>query len=439
MACDNTQALYARGKARIPGGAHLLSKQPERFAPGQWPAYFREARGCEVWDLDGRRYMDMAHNGVGACLLGYGHPAVTNAVIERIAHGHACTLNPPEEVELAEALCAIHPWATQVRLTRGGGEAGAVAARIARAATSRPLIAVCGYHGWHDWYLAANLGESESLAGHLLPGLPPAGVPDALRGTALAFAHGDCHAFDAIAAAHGGQLAAVVVEPCRHRPPAPGFLEHLRAATQRLGALLIFDEITVGWRLCYGGAHKRFGIEPDMAVFAKALGNGHPIGAVIGTAAAMEGAHRTFISSTSWTDAVGPTAALATLAQFRETDVPGHVEAIGLHVQRIWHECARRHGLPVTVPDGFACLAQFAFDHPEAVVLRTLYTQGMLDRGYLAGTAFYPTLAHTHAIADAFADAVDAVFADIAAALATGNPAQHLRGPAAHEGFQRLV
>lgn len=430
---------YAQAKQSIPGGTQLLSKRPEMFAPDRWPAYFREARGCEVWDLDGRQYYDMALNGVGACLLGYAHPGVVRAVNERVARGTACSLNPPEEVELAERLCAIHPWAEQARFSRGGGEACAIAVRIARATTGRSQVAVCGYHGWEDWYLAANLGSSDALSGHLLPGLAPDGVPAELRGTAHAFAHGDADALDAILSAHGEDIAAVVMEPCRYRDPEPGFLEHVRDRAHAAGALLVFDEITIGWRTCLGGAHLRLGVNPDLAVFAKALGNGHPISAVIGTEAAMGGAQRSFISSTAWTEAIGPTAALATLDVMQEHDVPAHVTRIGELVQECWRSAAAKHSVPVQVPEDYPSLAHFTFEHEQANALKTLFTQQMLVHGFLATTAIYPTLAHTEAVVAEYADAVDQVFEEIACGLEEGDIAGRLAGPEAHKGFRRLV
>jgi len=436
---SKAQALYAHAKQRIPGGTQLLSKRPEMFAPGQWPAYFRDARGCEVWDLDGRHYYDMSHNAVGACLLGYAHPAVTQAVQECIARGSMCTLNPPEEVELADTLCALHPWAEQVRLTRTGGEACAVAVRIARATTGRSAVAICGYHGWHDWYLAANLGEEDALTGHLLPGLDPSGVPRELRGTAFTFPYEDRAAFQAILDAHGPRLAAVIMEPCRYHDPEPGFLAFVRDAAHAAGALVIFDEITIAWRRCYGGAHLHLGVEPDIAVFAKALGNGHPIGAVIGSRAAMDGAHSSFISSTYWTESVGPVAALATLQVMREEDAAEHVNRIGEQVQELWRASARTHGLPLVVPDTYPCLAHFRFDHEQANLLKTRYVQGMLAQGFLAGPAFYPTRAHTAEIIEHYAEALDAVFGEMAAALDSGTLAEGLLGLPAQEGFARLL
>ena len=229
------------------------------------------------------------------------------------------------------------------------------------------------------------------------------------------------------------------MEPCRYQDPEPGFLECVRNGAHAKGALLIFDEITIGWRRCYGGAHLLLGVEPDLAVFAKALGNGHPIAAVIGTKAAMEGAHTSFISSSYWTESAGPVAALATLHVLKRHDVCGHVAHIGTLVAEHWREAAAKHALPLFVPESYPCLAHFAFDHPQANELKTLYTQGMLERGFLAGPAVYPTLAHTEGVIARFADALDEVFAEIARALADDAVQARLNGPPAHEGFRRLL
>jgi len=336
-------------------------------------------------------------------------------------------------------LCEIHPWSKQVRFTRSGGEAAAVAVRIARATTDRSLVAVCGYHGWHDWYLAANLGESDALRGHLLPGLDPLGVPKELRGTAVTFKYNSREEFQNILDKYGDNLAAVIMEPCRNKDPEPGFLEFVRKGAHRCGALVIFDEITIGWRLHFGGAHLKFGVNPDIAIFAKALGNGHPIGAVIGTEDAMAGAQVSFISSTYWTESVGPTAALATIRKMKEINVPDYVAHIGRLVIDLLSANAARHRLPVIVGNGYPCLAQFSFDHELKEEMRTLYTQLMLERGFLAGYSIYPTMAHTEEIISLYGRAIDEVFGEIANALSTGNIKARLKGPVAHSGFRRLV
>ncbi len=220
--------------------------------------------------MDGRRYVDMSYMGVGPCLLGYSDPDVTEAVIARIERGSMCTLNNPEEVDLAQLLLEIHSWAENVRFARTGGEAMAIAVRIARAYTGRDVVAICGYHGWHDWYLAANRTaqkEGDALQGHLLPGLAPNGVPSQLAGTTLPFNYNQIDSLASIVQQHGSQLAAVVMEPARHCDPAPGFLEGVRELCDRTGAVMVFDEVSIGWRLTLGGAHLRFGIQPDIAVF----------------------------------------------------------------------------------------------------------------------------------------------------------------------------
>ncbi len=434
-----THDLYQRAKQIIPGGTGLLSKRPEMSAPDQWPAYHREVRGCEVWDLDGNHYYDMSTNGIGTCLLGYNDPDVKSAVKRRVNLGSMSTLNPAEEVELADLLLSIHPWAGQARFARTGGESMAVAARTIRATTGRPVIAVCGYHGWHDWYLAANLGDEDTLGTHLLPGLEPLGVPRELRNTTVAFHYNNREEFKQVTERYGDKLAGVIMEPCRYHDPGPGFLEYVRDEVHRVGGLLVFDEITIGWRLHFGGAHLKFDVNPDMAVFAKALGNGHPVAAVIGTAEAMEGAHKSFISSTYWTESVGPAAALATIKKMSKNNVPAHIEKTGLQVKNCWNKYGDAYDLPVTIDKGYPCMAHFSFEGSLANELRTLYTQLMLREGFLATPMIYPTLAHTEEIVEKYGEAIERVFYEISDSLKKGDVTGRLKGPVAHTGFGRLT
>jgi glutamate-1-semialdehyde 2,1-aminomutase len=404
-------------------------------APDLWPAYFQSARGIEVRDLDGRVYRDFSTMGIGACLLGYACAAVDEAVIARIRRGSASTLNPPEEVELADRMVALHPWAQQARFTRAGGEAMAAAVRIARATTGRSVVAVCGYHGWHDWYLAANLAEGDALRGHLLPGLEPAGVPTELAGTTLTFRYNQPAELEAIAANQGKRLAAIVMEPMRYEPPRDGFLEKVRATADRLGAVLIFDEITSGLRSNLGGLHLTLGVTPDVAVFAKALANGYPIGAVIGRTEVMEGAQRAFISSTSWTESIGPTAAVATLLEFERQQPWAHIATVGQQVTEGWRALGQRHRLPMTIKmGGNLCALQFDLGD-ESNAARTLFTQEMLSLGFLAGAGFYPCAAHMSDVVDDYLSAADRAFATIAA----GDCRSRLKHREADQGFRRLT
>ncbi len=437
---NQTQEMYLRAKKVMPGGVQLLSKRPEMMAPGQWPGYAQKAKGCEVWDLDGNHYYDMTTNGIGACSLGYADPDVTKAVVERIENGSMTSVNCPEEVLLAERLCEIHPWAESVRFARTGGEVCAVAVRIARATTGRDLVAICGYHGWSDWYLAANLASNHELDGVHLPGLQPAGVPKGLTGTSLTFNYGDREAFNKIIADYGDRLACVIMEPVRHELPTDDFLFFVKEGAHKAGALLIYDEITIGWRLTFGGSHKLLGIEPDMATFAKAMGNGHPIGAVIGTKAAMDGAQFSFISSTYWTEAVGPTAALATIKKMEEVKIWEHTRRVGEIVQNDWRTLAAKNGVNIDC-HGIPCLATFSFkDFP--LECKTLYTVLMLKEGFLGNNAIYPTLAHTDEVLALYREAIDKVFAEIAATIKKGGKEAVLEaigGPVCQTGFKRLL
>jgi glutamate-1-semialdehyde 2,1-aminomutase len=440
----DVQAAYREAKELIPGGTQLLSKRPEMFAPGQWPAYYSEARGCEIIDIEGRRFIDMSTNGILSCIFGYADPDVNAAVIRRINHGSMATLQTHDEVDLARLMTEIHPWAHMARFTRSGGESMAVAVRIARARTGREKIAICGYHGWHDWYLAANLPSpeikdgSDPLNGHLLPGLDPKGVPSGLAGSALMFRYNRLDELDAILAAHGGELAAIVMEPTRHADPAPGFLKGVRERCDRIGARLIFDEISIGWRLCLGGAHRKFRVTPDIAVFAKAISNGYPMGAIIGTRDTMQAAQDSFISSTYWTEGVGPAAALATIRKMKQHDVPEHLARIGRRVENGWRALGLKHGVPVTTP-GRSELALIGFDHPEAAALTTLMTVRMLSHGFLAGAGFVATLAHTDRHVDAYLGALDEVFSEMSTAIRNSDITQRIGGPVKHSAFARLT
>ena len=432
----NGQKLWRRAKQVIPGGNMLLSKRAEMFLPEQWPAYFSRAKGCRVWDLDGRELIDMSIMGIGTNLLGYGHPEVDAAVAATVAAGNMSTLNCPEEVWLAERLVAMHPWADMARFARSGGEANAIAIRIARAATGRDTVAICGYHGWHDWYLATNLQNDSGLEEHLLPGLEPNGVPRALAGTVQPFSYNRLNQLEAIAASH--DLAAVKMEVQRTSPPDPGFLEGVRELCTRHGIVLIFDECTSGFRETFGGLHLKYGVEPDMAMFGKALGNGYAITATIGRRAVMEAAQSTFISSTFWTERIGPTAALKTLEVMERERSWEQVTATGLVMRRRWQELADRHGLAIS-HNGLAALTGFAFQSPKALEYKTLITQEMLKKGYLATTSCYVSLAHTAEIQELYFEALETAFSAVSR-CEIGEPiANLLHGPVCHSGFKRLT
>ena len=429
------EKLWKRARRVIPGGNMLLSKRAEMFLPGRWPTYFSKAKGSYIWDLDGRRLIDMSLMGVGTNILGYGQVDVDQAVASSVAAGNMSTLNCPEEVLLAERLIDMHPWADMAKFARSGGEANAVAVRIARAATGRDTVAVCGYHGWHDWYLATNLRNESGLDEHLLPGLEPVGVPKALGGTVKPFSYNRLDQLEEIA--NSEQLAAVKMEVERNCPPEPGFLEGVRRLCTQRGMVLIFDECTSGFRETFGGLHLKYGISPDMAIFGKALGNGYAITAVIGRREVMECAQNTFISSTFWTERIGPTAALKTLDVMEKERSWEKITITGTRMREIWERMAAKHKLQVKL-SGIAALSSFAIEGVDPVKYKTLITQEMLKKGFIANTTFYAALSHTRELIESYELGLDGIFASIAECESGRTVDELLECPKSQVGFRRL-
>ena len=438
MRMNNLVSVALQGKAArtIPGMTQLLSKRPDRYARGVWPTYFKKSKGVEVTDVDGNVYLDFSICGIGATVLGYADDDVNAAVKRVIDDGQATTLNPPEEVALAEKLIALHPWAEMARFARGGGEAMSIAVRIARAATKRDTVLFCGYHGWCDWYLAANLGKAGALDDQWIAGLSPNGVPKGLAGTAIPFHYNDIADLRNALVQAGDGLAAIVMEPIRNYEPTQAFIEAVHAAAKEKGVPLIMDEITAAFRICAGGAHLKLGFKPDIAVFSKALGNGFPISAVIGKKWVMEYAQDAFITSTAWTERIGPTAALATIEKFERVNAAPHMLAIADRVWKVWESMSAKHGLPVRI-GGFKPLIHFSFEEDHAVRV-SYFTQEMLKLGFLASGGFYSMYAHQDAQVDRYAAAVDKVFGRLAELVRAGTVRERLEGLPAASGFARI-
>ncbi len=431
-------ALWNKAKRIIPGGNQLLSKRAEMFLPDQWPSYYKKAKGIEVWDLDGNKYADFSIMGVGTCALGYADPDVNKAVLQAVESGSMSTLNSPQEVELAELLCTLHPWADMVRYARTGGEAMAVAVRIARASSGKSKIAFCGYHGWQDWYLSANLAGDKNLDGHLLPGLDPAGVPRGLKGSALPFSYNKIEELEDIIAKNK-DIGVIIVEPLRHQEPKNNFLQNIRKIANKINAVLIFDEITIAWRMNIGGVHLLYKVNPDIAVLGKAMSNGYPMAAIIGKKKIMQAAQKTFISSTYWTERIGPTAALATIRKMQKNKVPAHLDKIGRLIGKGWQDLAKKHKLNITLEPPTA-LVTFSFAYgDESQAIRTLFTQEMLRRGFLASCTVFVSYAHQERHVAKYLENVDYVFGIIKNAIDKKKVFKLLEGPVAHSDFKRLT
>ena len=429
------QKLWKRAKQVIPGGNMLLSKRAEMFLPDLWPTYFSKAKGCKIWDLDGNEYTDMCIMGVGTNILGYGHPEVDAAVQQTVSAGNMSTFNCPEEVYLAEKLIELHPWADMVRLARSGGEANAIAIRIARAASGKDKVAVCGYHGWHDWYLSANLGNDASLDGHLLPGLQPNGVPRNLTETVFPFNYNNYAELEVLVNAQ--DIGVIKMEVVRNMGPKDDFLHKVRKLATERNIVLIFDECTSGFRETFGGLQKKYGVEPDMAMFGKALGNGYGITATIGKREVMEAAQTTFISSTFWTERIGPTAALATLKVMEQIKSWDTITETGLNIRKGWQQLADNHALKID-HWGLPALTGFTLQSQNALAYKTLITQEMLAKGYLAGNSVYVCIDHTPEVVTAFLAALDPIFALLKECEEGRDVMSLLKGPVCHGGFKRL-
>jgi glutamate-1-semialdehyde 2,1-aminomutase len=432
--------LYARALELIPGGTQLVSRRPSRYANGVSPAYAVRARGARFWDVDGNEYIDWV-SGIGAIILGYCDPVVDEAVRRQMACGTLYSVNHELEIELAEELVRTIPCAEMVRYAKTGGEACAVAVRIARGVTGRERVLFCGYHGWHDWYLAANLDAEANLDAHLFPGIEPTGVPPSLAGTALPFPYGDIAALDHLLDDQKGEVAAVILEPLRSQMPPAGYLEEVAKLCRDHGAVLIFDEVSSGFRLALGGVQEYLGVTPDLAVFAKAISNGYPMAAVVGRREVMAPAARMFLSSTYWSDTLGLRAALTTLQELRRRDVPAYLHRLGSELQGRLNEVASETGLAVRC-GGLSVhpALEFQTDDPALrAKLSTLYIQEMAKRGCHGYSSFYLNAAQGPAEVEQTVSAAREVFALLAEGWQRDRLDALLECEPAQDAFRRLV
>lgn len=437
---EKSYDLYRKANELIPGGTQLLSRRPTRYANGVSPVYAARAKGARIWDVDGNEYIDWV-SGIGAIILGYCDPVVDDAVREQIGKGVATSINSELELELAEELCRTIPCAEMVRYAKCGGEACAIAVRIARGVTGRDKVLFCGYHGWHDWYLAANLVAEESLNSHLFPGIEPIGVPKALAGTALPFPFGDLAALGQLLDDHKGEVAAIIMEPLRSERPAEGYLAGIRKLCDEHGVVLIFDEVSSGFRFGMQAAQGFVGVTPDMAVFAKSMSNGYPMGAVVGRRSVMEPAARMFISSTYWSDPIGMVAALTTIRELRRRSVAESLWKFGEELRSRINGIANDAGLDVTC-SGLAVHPHLEFRSATAdqkSILATLFIQEMAKRGSHGYASFYLNAAQGAAELEQTATAAREVFAIQRRALDSGNAESFLECPRQQDAFRRLV
>ena len=432
--------LYEKAQRLIPGATQLISRRPSRFAFGVSPVFAASAKGARITDVDGNEFIDWV-SAIGAIILGYGDEVVDEAVCEQISTGTMYSISHEVELELAEELIAQVPCAEMVRYAKGGGDACAVAVRIARGSTGRDKVLFSGYHGWHDWYLAANLDIDESLDSHLFPGIDPIGVPKALAGTAIPFPWGDADALGELLDQHRGEVAAVMMEPLRSELPPDGYLQKVRQLTRDHNVVMIFDEVSTGIRFSAGGVQPVVGVTPDMAVFAKSISNAYPMGVVVGTRDVMEPAANMFVSSTYWSDTIGARAALTTLREVRRRDVPGQLHRTGEELKAKIIAAAEETGCPVRA-EGTSVhpSLRFQVDDPDLVPrLNTLLMQEMVKRGCHMYPSFYLNAAQREAEIEQTVDAARETFGIIADALESNSVDSRLECELQQDSFRRMV
>ncbi len=436
----NPKKLQLYASKLIPGTSQLFGKKPELYLPGgEWPTYYSKAKGVSVWSVNGKKYYDFTMVGIGTSTLGYSDPEINKTAIKIAKSSPMNTLNAPEEVELAELLIKLHPWAQSVKYCRTGGESMSLAIRVARAYNGRDKILFCGYHGWHDWYLSTNLNKKNNLNQHLLPGLEPLGVPSNLKGSAIPFKFNDYNELKTVVKKNANKCAAIVIEPCREKLPDKKYLRELRNIATKNNCVLIFDEITSGWRVGSSGIHMNLNVYPDIAVFGKTIANGFAMGAIIGRKKIMNLSTKTFISSAFWTERIGPSCALTFIKKHKKIQLGKILVSKGKKIKNIWKKAAKNSGLKIEI-FGIDPLASFKLTNVSNwSVALTYFIQEMLKKGFLASDRCYANYMHTDQLMNKYEKTVNEVFKKISILDRNKKLKKSLDGPVKQMDFKRLT
>lgn len=412
-----SEAYLERAERVIPLGSQTFSKSRTQYPHGVSPYFITHGQGSRVWDLDGNEYIDFV-NSLASVTLGYNDPDVTAAVEAQLKQGVIFSLPHPIEAEVAELICDMVPCAEMVRFGKNGSDATAGAIRLARAYTGRDHVAVCGYHGWQDWYIG-------TTARHR-------GVPQAVRDLSHTFGYNDLASLQAVFDQHAGGVAAVILEPMNVAEPEPGFLEGVRDLAHRHGALLVFDETITGFRFANGGAQEFFGVTPDLATFGKGLANGYPVSAIAGRRDVMKLMEEIFFSFTFGGETLSLAAAKATLSKLRTDPVIATLQRRGADLRTRLAELITRHRLShLATASGHPSWTFLNLREAPGVSVfdvKTLLMQEMLARGVLTLGSHNLSYAHSDADIDALLRAYDETLTLLARALSDGRLREQLRG-----------
>ena len=430
---NKSKRIWSEAKKLIPTGNHLLSKNPDIFLPNQWPEYYKRAKGIYIWDQNNTKYIDMCLMGVGTNILGYANTNIDKEVIKSIKSSNMSSLNNINEYYLARELIKLHPWFDMAKFARTGAEANAIALRISRAYTGKENVAVCGYHGWHDWYLAANY-KKKSLDSHLFPNLKSKGVIKSLKKNIFSFEYNNFDQLQKLI--NTKNIGTIFMEVSRSYKPKNNFLKRIRKISKQKKIVLIFDECSSGFRECNGGLHKKFGIHPDMAMFGKALGNGYAITSILGKKKIMKAAEKTFISSTFWTEGIGFVAGKATLKEFNRVKPWKKINKIGNYIKRKWMELARKNNIEIEV-FGLDAMPGFRFKYEQNNLYKSFITQEFLKNKILASTSIYVSNDHNMKVVNKYLVILDKIFAKISEHFKNKKKKKLLNGPEAMIGMSR--
>ena len=416
-------------------GGMLISKNPNQFLPGKWPSSYYKAKDCKIWVNKKNYYYDFAYMGVGTNILGYSNKKVNNYVKKIIDNSSNSSLNSDIDLDLSKEILSFNKWANKCFFSRTGAEANAIALRISRCFSKKDAVAVCGYHGWHDWYLSTNLENSENLSKIHLQGLDTVGIPGNLKKTTFPFQYNDIGSFKKIINSKKN-IGTVFMEVQRNIKPKKNFLEEIRKITKKKKITLIFDECTSGFRENYGGLYKKYNVEPDIVVYGKAIGNGFPITAVVTKNELFEHAKESFISSTFWSERVGPAAAIASLREMKRTNSWKEINKIGKKIKKFWKLISKKYNVKTSIT-GLDSIPTLNFLSKKNLYYKTFVTQELLKKRILSNNTIYCSIAHKKYLGLYFQE-FEKIFKKISDCENGESIIKYLEHPLCKPGFQRL-
>ena len=431
------QKMWGRAQLSIAGGNSMISKHPYTFLPKLWPTYFKKTKGCQVWDLDGKKYYDLSLMGCGTNILGYSNSDVDKSVMKIVKAGNLSTLNCVEEVLLAEKLISINSWAQKALFARTGAEANSIAIRLARAYTGKDKVAICGYHGWHDWYLSASRKDEKIIREKHLPFYSTVGVPKSLKNSLVNFEYNNFEQLENLIN-NDKNIGTIKMEVVRNIQPKNNFLKKIRNLANKYNKVLIFDETTTGFRETFGGIHKKFNVYPDIAIYGKSLGNGYPITSVVGKEEIMNCKDATFMSSTFWTDRIGPTAALKTLEIMEKFKSWEKITKTGSMISKRWKSIGKKFNLPIKIY-GIPALCNFIFESKKNNEYKTYITQKMLESGFLANNIIYSSISHKSEILNKYFEILEKIFGKIRDCEDGDDIKKYINGPLIEKTFRKII